>query len=169
MCGSISRCQGLATPSPPETEKQELHTGRNAAHSQKPTAHKAYGPIHGDLRGAYKTKTSELSQWGQQDSDLIEIWREGQAVESISARIDARELNVPFVKRLLLIAENWNCRLVYSRYRTILPQDYTEFIQALNDSPNFQVIGNPKEWLPRMANEVAQNERDTGTSFKIDD
>lgn len=111
-----------------------------------------------------KSWSIELSQWGQQDSDLIEIWREGQAVESISARIDARELNVPFVKRLLLIAESWNCRLVYSRYRTILPQDYAEFINALNDSPNFQVIDNPNEWLPRMANEVAQNERDAGTS-----
>ncbi|UTY59638.1 hypothetical protein [Massilia sp. erpn] len=109
----------------------------------------------------------ELSQWGLQNSDLIEIWQEGQAIESISARIDARELNLPFVKRLLQIVEKWDCRLVYSRYRTILPQAYAEFIEALNDSPNFKVIGNQEEWLPRMANEVAQNERDAGTAFKI--
>lgn len=98
--------------------------------------------------------SDDLSQWGHQHSDLVEVWREDHKVESISARVDTRELNVDFLKALLEIAGKWNCRLVYARYRTVLPRKYPELANALLESPNFKVVRDPKLWLPKMAAEA---------------
>lgn len=124
-----------------------------------------------DLAGIlppHQSWSEDLFQWGRQDSDLVEIWREGDLVESVSARIDTRELNHLFVKRLLAIAEKWQCRLVYSRYRAVLPLEYNAFMDALKESPNFKVIGAPDVWLPRMAEEVANETKSANNSFKAD-
>lgn len=107
----------------------------------------------------HQSWSEDLSQWGRQDSDLIEIWRESDLVESISARIDMRQLDTSFVRRLLMITEKWQCRLVYSRYRSVLPNDYFKFMEALKESPNFKVVGAPELWLPKMADEVSNETR----------
>ena len=106
------------------------------------------------LLPSHKSWSDDLSQWGDQQSDLVEVWREGAKVESISARIDTRALNSEFVKALLEIANKWNCRLVYARYRKALPRDYMNLEKALLESPNFKVMRDPEMWLPKMAAEV---------------
>ena len=124
-----------------------------------------------DLAGIlppHQAWSEDLRQWGRQDSDLVEIWREGDLVESISARVDTREVDPSFVKRLLMIAEKWQCRLVYSRYRSVLPTEYTAFMEALKESPNFKVVGAPEVWLPKMAEEVANETKSANNSFKVD-
>lgn len=107
---------------------------------------------------AYKSWSEDLSQWGRQESDLIEVWREAGKIESVSARIETREINYSFIRQLLGCVNKYRCRLVYSRYRTVLPQSYDKFLEALTDSPNYKVVSNPSEWLPRMAKEVLDEE-----------
>lgn len=109
------------------------------------------------LLPSHKSWSDDLSQWGDQQSDLVEVWREGEKVESISARIDTRALNTGFVKALLEIANKWNCRLAYARYRKVLPRDYINLVNALLASQNFKVMRDPELWLPRMAAEVESN------------
>ena len=107
---------------------------------------------------AHKSWSDKLSQWGRQESDLIEVWREAEKVDSISTRIETREINHSFIKRLLECANRHHCRLVYARYRTVLPKAYDEFLEALTGSPNYKVVSNPSEWLPKMAQEVLDEE-----------
>lgn len=106
------------------------------------------------LLPSHRSWSEDLSQWGSQDSDLIEIWRENGKIESVSARIDMRNLDLEFVRDLSEIANEGQCRLIYSRYRTVLPQDYAELVGALLASPTFKALKHPEEWLPKMANEV---------------
>ena len=101
----------------------------------------------------------ELHQWGKQDSDLIEIWYENGKVESISARIDTREPEYEFIKELIRVVADWDCRMIYTRYRNVLPNNYKDFLKVFQDSPNFKVVSNPEEWLPKMASEVANMQK----------
>ncbi len=107
----------------------------------------------------HKSWSTDLSQWGLQDSDLIEVWHESGKVESISARIDTSEVNFHFIKQLLDLAAQWQCRIVYARYRTVQPRAHTEFLESFFASPSYKVISNPDEWLPKMAQEVANEEK----------
>jgi hypothetical protein len=99
-----------------------------------------------------------LLQWGKQDGDLIEVWLEGTKTDSIEARIDCRDLNSLFIRQLFDLTREWGCRLVYDRYRTVLPEDLEGFIRAIWDSPNHKFMEAPAEWLPKLAKEVQEHE-----------
>jgi len=101
-----------------------------------------------------KSWHEHLLQWGKQDGDLVEVWLEGKRVSSVEARIDCRNLNAQFIRRLFDVAHEWECRLVYDRYRTVLPDDLDGFIRAIWDSPNHKFMEAPAEWLPKLAKEV---------------
>ena len=105
-----------------------------------------------------KSWHERLQHWGRQDGDLIEIWLEGEKVESISARIDCRNLNAQFMREIFDLAHEWGFRLVYQRYRTVLPKEWEAFVRAVCDSPNLKFMQNPAEWLPKLAKE-AENEK----------
>jgi hypothetical protein len=105
-----------------------------------------------------KSWHDRLLQWGTQDGDLIEIWLDGEKVESISARIDCRNLNAHFMREVFDLAHAWGFRLVYQRYRVVLPKEWDAFVRAVGDSPNLKFLQNPGEWLPKLANEISENE-----------
>jgi hypothetical protein len=102
---------------------------------------------------------SELSQWGRQDSDLIEVWSESGKVESISARFDCRKVNFQFIRQLLDLSNKWQCSIVYARDRTVQPHSYSAFLESIFASPSYKVVSNPDEWLPKMAKEVKNAEK----------
>lgn len=102
-----------------------------------------------------KSWSEDLLQWGVQASDLVEVWIEEDAVEAVSARIDCRNLNSVFIRNIFDIASDWDCNLVYDRYRTVLPESLPEFIDAIWNSPNHQFMKAPAEWLPKLAKEVS--------------
>lgn len=108
---------------------------------------------------AHKSWSKNLCQWGRQESDLIEVWREAGKVESISARVETRQINYNFIRQLVACVYKYHCRFVYARYRTILPLGYNEFLESLTGSPNYKVVSNPSEWLPKMAQEVLDEEK----------
>jgi hypothetical protein len=105
-----------------------------------------------------KSWSDQLQQWGKQDGDLIEVWLEGEKVESVEARIDCRNLNAEFIRQVFEIAHEWGFRLVYDRYRTVLPEDFGDFVRAIWESPNHRFMEDPAEWLPRLAKEVEEQE-----------
>ncbi len=105
-----------------------------------------------------KSWHEDLHQWGEQTSDLIEIWYEKGSLESVSARFDCRKMNYNFFDSVLEATNSLNCRLVYSSYRTVMPNTIQELLSFIKESPSQQVLVNPIEWLPKMAEEVA-NER----------
>ena len=74
-----------------------------------------------------KSWHERLLQWGSEDGDLIEVWMEGEKVESISARIDCRNINARFTRQIFEVAHEWGFRLVYQRYRVALPQQWEGF------------------------------------------
>ena len=108
-----------------------------------------------------KSWHERLFQWGRQDGDLIEVWIEGEKVESISARIDCRNLNPQFMRQIFDLAHEWGFRLVYQRYRVVLPEEWDGFVRAVFDSPNLKFMQDPAEWIPKLAKEVSENEKQT--------
>ncbi len=100
----------------------------------------------------------DLLQYGKQDGDLIEVWLERTKVESVEARIDCRNLNPVFIRQVFDVAQEWGCRLVYDRYRTVLPENLQGFTRAIWDSPNHKFMEAPAEWLPKLAKEVQEHE-----------
>ena len=106
-----------------------------------------------------KSWADNLAQWGRQDGDLIEVWQSSDRVESISARIDCRDLNAQFIRQIFDLAREWGFRLVYNRYRTVLPDDWEGFVRAVCDSPNLKFMQAPEVWLPKLAKEVSQSNK----------
>jgi hypothetical protein len=96
----------------------------------------------------------DLSQWGRQDSDLVEVWRDAGRIESISARVDARHVNLHFIRELVELTARSHCRIVYARYRTVQPQSFASFLEAFLESPARKVVLDPQSWIPRLAKEV---------------
>ena len=108
-----------------------------------------------------KSWSERLLQWGRQDGDLIEVWTEGEKVESISARIDCRNINAQFMRQIFDLAHEWGFRLVYQRYRIVLPEEWEGFVRAVCDSPNLKFMQDPAVWLPKLAKEVSENEKNS--------
>lgn len=113
-----------------------------------------YAERFSSLLPPLKSWSEDLHQWGTQEGDLIEVWVESGTVESIAARIDCRELNPQFIRSIFEAAREWKCGLVYSRYRNRLPETLDHFIEAIWNSPSHQVVRAPNEWLPKLAKEV---------------
>ena len=106
-----------------------------------------------------KSWSSDLRQWGAQESDLVEVWYESGSVESISARLDCRNINPPLLRQLFELSEDLECRLIYNRDLTVVGENFESFVRKLWDSPNHKFLEDPKEWLPKMAKEIANREK----------
>lgn len=102
----------------------------------------------------HKSWHEDLQQWGEQSSNLVEIWYEKGQLESIEVRFDCRNISVDFVSKVLDIVNSIDCVLVYSRDRSVLPNTNPGLLEFINSSPNMQVLVDPGKWLPRLANEV---------------
>jgi hypothetical protein len=63
------------------------------------------------------------------------------------------------MRQIFDIAREWGFRLVYQRYRTVLPEDWEGFAHKVCDSPNLKFVQNPEEWLPKLAKEAAEDEK----------
>ncbi|MDA1277950.1 MAG: hypothetical protein O2960_28480 [Verrucomicrobia bacterium] len=111
------------------------------------------------IRPNIKSWHEQLLQWGKQDGDLIEVWLKGETVESVCARIDCRSLDAEFIRQVFDLARDWSARLVHDRYRTVLPDDLEGFIRMIWESPNLKFMEAPTEWLPKLAKEVAEREK----------
>jgi hypothetical protein len=101
-----------------------------------------------------KSWHDDLLQWGVQTSDLVEVWVEDQVVGSVSARIDCRNPNFVFIRNIFDIANEWDCNLIDDRYRIILPETFSEFIESICTSVNSHFVKSPAEWLSKIAQEV---------------
>ena len=69
-------------------------------------------------------------------------------------RIDCSKANAPFVKGLLLMAQDWSCSLVEQRSLKVLPATLPEFVAAVAYSPSCRFMEDPAHWLPKLAAEV---------------
>jgi len=107
-----------------------------------------------------KSWHEDLLQWGTQESDLIEVWIESEKLDSITCRIDCRNPNFDFIRKVVDVAQRLNCKMVYSRYRNVLPSEYADFVHAVFDSPNRKFLEAPAEWLPKLASEVNANDKE---------
>jgi len=105
-----------------------------------------------------KSWSPHLRQWGVQESDLVEVWYENGVVDSVSARLDCRNINPLLLRKIFELSEAFGCRMVYMRDLTVVGEDFESFVQKLWDSPNHKFLENPGEWLPKMAKEVADRE-----------
>jgi hypothetical protein len=106
------------------------------------------------LLPAVKSWDEGLLWYGDEQSDRIDVWMEGDRVESIGVRIDCRKANVPFVRGLLIMAQDWSCSLVEKRYLKVLPATLEAFVAAVADSPSCRFMEDPGYWLPKLAAEV---------------
>ncbi|HAT40707.1 MAG TPA: hypothetical protein DCS87_03150 [Rheinheimera sp.] len=106
-----------------------------------------------------KSWHEDLHQWGEQASDLIEIWYEEGKLESVSVQFDCRKLNYDFISSVINVANSIDCRLVYSRYKTVMPNAIQELLSFIKESPSQKVLLNPAEWLPKLAMEVADEQK----------
>ncbi|RZI41152.1 hypothetical protein EGT07_18860 [Herbaspirillum sp. HC18] len=105
-----------------------------------------------------KSWNSDLRQWGAQKSDLIEVWYEDGAVESISVRFDCRNINPALLRGIFELSEDLNCRLVYKRDLAVIGNSLESLIEKLWNSPNHKFLEAPQEWLPKMAKEISDRE-----------
>jgi hypothetical protein len=101
-----------------------------------------------------KSWHERLLWYGSDEADRIDVWLEQERVESLGVRIGCRKANAPFVKGLLLMAEDWSRCLVETRYLRVLPKELSEFVTAVSESPSCRFMEDPAHWLPKLAAEV---------------
>lgn len=86
--------------------------------------------------------TAELSGWGTEDGNRVDIYVAGRRIVEASVRIDARMVDVSFVDFVAELAERWNCVLVTPELQ-IVPPLRTEILAAVSDSHARRFVLNP--------------------------
>ena len=103
----------------------------------------------------------DLSCFGTDAGNKIEVWREKSDIRTVQARIDCRDIDAGYVQSVLTLASIWRASLLCHRYQKVLPTDLESLLQRIGSSPNLQFMLDPKKWLPKLADEVARKENDT--------
>ena len=80
--------------------------------------------IQGDLatflsRG--RSWHSKLDQWGDEDGDRFDVWREGQGVAETFGRVDVRTLSMPYLNRVIDFARRHQLMLITEDRHVLRP------------------------------------------------
>jgi hypothetical protein len=92
----------------------------------------------------------DLTTWGIEDGTRVDVWREGQRVDSIRVRIDARALDTEVLRDLVALAVY--CDAAFLRHDGLfVPATDAAFLSAIGTSAAARFVDDSGAFLRRIA------------------
>ena len=93
-----------------------------------------------------KSWSTDLSLWGEEAFSDVQVWRDGDAIESIKIRLDLRTLSMPLIDNLcrLAIAQDWSFATPSGE---VLPATRAAIVRAAMASDAQRFISDPERFL----------------------
>ena len=96
-----------------------------------------------------KSWHDEMRVWGQEETDDVQVWFKGNAVESVQMRLDVRHLALSRLSGLCLIARNfdWLLAVPEGPGLTVLRPTTEAIFRAVLKSPAQSFVEDPEAFL----------------------
>jgi len=94
--------------------------------------------------------SANLDQWGAEDGNRIDVFREEGYVESIQVRIDVREPSVSFLEGACKLAELLECKLLVLETSTVLEPNLFSLRRAIDTSRAARYVSDPRGFLAEL-------------------
>jgi hypothetical protein len=113
-----------------------------------------YESILGSFLPKYISWNKNASTWGSEDSDLIEIFFENNALVEIWVRIDARKLNISILERVSHFAKLCDCILFLGESRKLIEPDPLSLNYDIKRSDAYKFVMNPRGFLDELSKKL---------------
>ena len=100
---------------------------------------------------------ADLSVWGSDQGDRVDLWRDGNSVVSLKARIDVRNLSIDFVRFIAELARNQKC-LLLTTSDDLIAASADDVLAALKESAAARFVRDPKAFLDAIAKNETPND-----------
>jgi hypothetical protein len=89
--------------------------------------------------------------WGAEDGHRIDLWRDGEAIESIKVRIDARKPATKFIESVCAFAKSMQCRFYGYNAHAEIDSTPAALLAALRESDATKFVRDPRDFLSEIA------------------
>ena len=96
-----------------------------------------------------ETWSPEVLGWGVEDGDRLDVLLSGTQILEVQARIDAREVSVGFLERLLAFAEHVGAALVTEEGEIVVP-DLEHLVREVRNSSAHRFVVDPTAYLENL-------------------
>lgn len=104
-----------------------------------------------------KSYHSNLTVWGTQPIDSIQLWRRREKVQSVTVRFDLRQPNMELFQHVIRIAQERHLAIVALETMSIVPLDVLRLLRAAAESRAAHFVLDPSSFLSEVeaANRLA--------------
>lgn len=104
-----------------------------------------YGRLS-ELLSEKKSWSPGLRIWGDEKSHDVQVWSDGQAIESVQFRLDANKLSVPLMTGICDLARSLDCVFATTEGAIIQPTSEA-MVREMMRSPAMQFVKDPEGFL----------------------
>lgn len=97
-----------------------------------------------------KSWHSELTAWGSEQTDDIQLFRSKGRVDSIVVRFDLRQPNMALFQQVIQIAQQLRLAIVTLETMSIVPLDVLRLLRAAAESRAAHFVLDPASFLSQM-------------------
>jgi len=113
-----------------------------------------YEPMLGSFLPKYTSWHKDISSWGAEDSDLIEIFLENKAPEEIVIHINVRKLDVSLLEKIAHFARLCDCLLFLDESRKLIEPDSLELYQEIKRSNAYKFVMDPEGFHDELSKQL---------------
>jgi hypothetical protein len=113
-----------------------------------------YESLLGPFLPRYTSWSKDISCWGAEGSDLIEIFFDNQAPEEIFIRIDARKLDIRLLEKISDFARLCDCLLFLDESGKLIEPDSSGLYQEIEKSSAYKFVTNLVGFLDEYSKQL---------------
>lgn len=97
-----------------------------------------------------------LRTWGDEAGDAIDIWYEGDRIDSIRVRLDLRDITRERIGCLVNLARKAGCCFLEAERLGVVPADDDALLESIGASGSARFVADPRGFLERLSREAAE-------------
>lgn len=94
---------------------------------------------------------NDLRVWGDDSRDDVDIWYEGERIDSIRVRLDLRHLTRDRIARVVEIARHIGCCFLEGRTFQVIPATEEALLASIRNSRPAKFVADPHGFLTSLA------------------
>lgn len=97
-----------------------------------------------------KSYHSDLTVWGTEQTDCIQLWRRKEKVRSVTVCFDLRQPNMMLFQRAIHIAQELHLAIVAPETTSVVPLEVLRLLRAAAESRAAHFVLDPGSFLSQM-------------------
>ena len=99
-----------------------------------------------------------VSLFGYEGGDRVEVWRESGRIDGVTLKIDCRSPNLELIDAAEAVALNYRLVFIYERTFEVCAPSDGALRRFILSSANRRMLLDPETWIPHLAEEVRKRE-----------